>query len=219
MVDHQHWLDRWKEDRIGFHQGSVNPHLQKWFPRLAPPPGSTLFLPLCGKALDILWCAQQGYEVIGIELSQIAVEAFFSENSLDYERSEDDRFTRYRAPNITLLQGDFFDLSAEDLQACGLVYDRAALIALTAGDRPRYYAHMLSVLPPQCAMLLIAIEYDQAEMQGPPFSVPSDEIAHYYREAYDIKTLDSLSIIDEQPRWRKVGLTALQESVFALTRK
>ena len=132
---------------------------------------------------------------------------------------EDDRFVHYRARNITLLQGDFFALTAADLQGCRLVYDRAALIAMAADDRPGYYAHMLSILPTHCAMLLISLEYDQAEMRGPPFSVPTAEIRQNYRDAFDIKTLDSISVIDEQPRWRNAGLTALRESVFALTRK
>ena len=155
----------------------------------------------------------------GDRLSQIAVETFFSENSLDFERSEGNRFIRYCAPNITLLQGDFFALSAADVEPCKLVYDRASLIAMAARDRPRYYAHMLSILPMQCVMLLISLEYDQAEMQGPPFSAPTDEILQNYRDAFDIETLDSISVIDDQPRWRKAGLSALQESVFALTRK
>lgn len=218
MVDNQHWLDRWREDRIGFHEASVNRHLQNWFPRMAPAAGGKLFLPLCGKALDILWCAQQGYEVVGIELSPIAIEAFFEENSIAFERSASDRFEIYRAENITLLQGDFFELSARDLQGCKLVYDRAALIAMHGDNRLRYYEQMLTILPRDCDMLLIALEYDQQEMQGPPFSVPTDEIVRNYREHFSIKLLESNSIIDERPRWREVGLSALQESVFSLTR-
>ena len=218
MVDNQHWLDRWKDDRIGFHEAGVNRHLQRWFPRLAPAAGSGVFLPLCGKALDILWCAQQGYEVIGIELSEIAIEAFFEENSLAFEREHDDRFEIYRAPQITLLQGDFFDLVPDDLQHCRLVYDRAALIAMEGDFRERYYDHMLSILPAACAMLLITLEYDQDEMQGPPFSVPTDEMLQHYRDHFSIELLETNSVIDEGPRWRKVGLSALQESVFSLTR-
>jgi thiopurine S-methyltransferase len=218
MVDNQHWLDRWQEDRIGFHEASVNRHLQNWFPRLAPQAGSSVFLPLCGKALDILWCAQQGYDVIGIELSQIAIEAFFEENSIAFERIPSNRFEIYQAGNITLLQGDFFDLTDDDLQYCRLVYDRAALIAMEGDSRLRYYDHMLSILPRSCNMLLISFEYDQQEMQGPPFSVPTDEIMQRYGEHFSIEVLETNSIIDERPRWRQVGLSALQESVFSLTR-
>ena len=218
MVDNQHWLDRWQEDRIGFHEASINHHLLNYFPGLMPAAGSQIFLPLCGKAVDIHWIAQQGFDVLGIELSEIAIEAFFEENSIDFERSKSDRFNVYQSTNITLLQGDFFDLSKDDLKDCQLVYDRAALIALESVDRPRYYDHMLSILPASCDMLLISLEYDQTEMQGPPFSVPSDEVLDRYQTAFSIRTLETNNIIDERPRWRKVGLSALQESVFGLTR-
>lgn len=218
MVDNQHWLDRWSENRIGFHESSVNRHLRQWLPQLAPPPGSRIFMPLCGKALDIRWIAQQGYEVVGVELSQIAVEAFFEENSIAFQRSEQGRFKLYQSPGIRLLQGDFYDLQAEHLQGSSLVYDRAALIALEQEDRPRYCAHMLSILPPGCNMLLITLQYDQAEMSGPPFSVPADEVMQRYQDEFSIELLASADIVDERPRWRQVGLSALQESVFSMVR-
>jgi thiopurine S-methyltransferase len=85
-------------------------------------------------------------------------------------------------------------------------------------DRPRYYDHMLSILPGGCDMLLITLEYDQAEMLGPPFSVATDEVLQRYRDAFAIQMLETNNIIEESPRWRKVGLSALQEAVFSLTR-
>lgn len=216
MVDNQHWLDRWRENRIGFHEASVNQYLKNYLPQLALPKGATVFMPLCGKALDINWLAQQGYEVIGIELSQLAVEAFFEENSLDYERVVSDRFAIYTSGKIRLLQGDFFDLRDDDLSSCDFIYDRAALIAMELADRPRYYTHMLSVIPRASSMLLITLEYDQSEMLGPPFSVPTDEVYRYYSGAFSVNLLESNEIVDERPRWRKVGLSALRESVFHL---
>ena len=218
MVDHQHWLDRWREDRIGFHEASVNRHLQNWFAKYSGNTGSRVFVPLCGKALDMLWIARQGFEVLGVELSEIAVEAFFEENELDYRQSQQGPFRVYEADGIRLLQGDFFDLDAAALSDCELVYDRAALIALEAEDRPRYYEHMLAIAPPACRMLLITLFYDPTEMRGPPFSVPTEEVMRHYQQAFTIETLAVEEIVDEGPRWRKVGLTSLQESVFGLAR-
>ena len=216
MADLQHWLDRWQQDRIGFHEADVNHHLRQRLAEFALPSSAQIFLPLCGKAHDIAWIARQGYEVIGIEISRIAVEAFFEEQQLEVEVDEDERFRRYRAPGITLLQGDFFDLRAEDLADCALVYDRAALIAMTRAQRPEYFAHMLAILPPSMRMLLITLEYDQAEMTGPPYAVWEDEVRANYGERYDIELLERNNTIDERERWRKVGLTALGEVVFRL---
>lgn len=216
MVDNKHWLDRWNENRIGFHEATVNQHLKNYLPQFAVPAGESVFLPLCGKALDIAWLSQQGYAVIGVELSQLAIESFFAENALAYDRVESDRFAIYTSGNIRLLQGDFYDLRDDDLSDCHFVYDRAALIAMELADRPRYYEHMLSITPRASNMLLITLEYDQLEMPGPPFSVPADEVIKNYQTAFSIELLEANEIIDERPRWRKAGLTALRESVFRL---
>ena len=218
MVDHQHWHDRWREDRIGFHETTVNPHLQTYLPAFSLPAGSRIFVPLCGKALDLAWLSDQGCEVLGIELSRIALEAFFAEQERDYSCTDTDRFRIYRSGNLTLLEGDFFDLRADDLQGCALTYDRAALIAMESPDRPAYYEHMRSVLPSDSGMLLITLEYDQGEMRGPPFAVPEAEVRDHYSAEFSIRSLERNSIIDERPRWRKVGLSALEEVVFRLDR-
>jgi thiopurine S-methyltransferase len=218
MVDKQHWHDRWRENRIGFHEETVNPHLQEYLSDFGLSPGDRIFVPLCGKAVDMAWLAGQGYEVLGVELSPIALQAFFAEQGLDYECIDTDRFSEYRGEGITLLQGDFFDLRADDLRDCALVYDRAALIAMPASARPAYYRHMLSILPPRAGMLLITLEYDQADMQGPPFSTPETEVREYYGGTFTIRPLDRFSIIDERPRWRDAGLSAIDEAVFRLDR-
>jgi thiopurine S-methyltransferase len=218
MVDKQNWLDRWRENRIGFHEGEVNRHLNKYLQQFSLAAGNCVFLPLCGKSRDIAWLAEQGYEVIGIEFSELAIEAFFDEQQLEFERFDSDRFGVYKSGNISLLQGDFFDLRNDDLGACRFVYDRASLIAMNAQQRPRYYEHMLSIVPAASNMLLITLDYDQGEMQGPPFSVPRDEIYRYYDDAFSINLLESNDILDEIPRWREAGLTALDEHVFRLDR-
>ena len=185
MVDNQHWLDRWQDNRIGFHEATVNQHLKIHLPQFALPVAASVFLPLCGKAQDIAWLAQQGYEVVGIELSQLAVEAFFAENSLEFECFDTDRFRVYKSANISLLQGDYFDLRSQDLAVCDLVYDRAALIAMEQTDRPRYCEHMLSIIPSSLSkMLLITLEYEQVDMSGPPFSVLQDEVYRYYADVF-----------------------------------
>lgn len=76
------WQERWARNEIGFHLDDVHPGLRRHWPRLAVPAGAAVLVPLCGKSLDLAWLAGQGYRVLGVELSQKAVEAFSQNSSL-----------------------------------------------------------------------------------------------------------------------------------------
>lgn len=218
MSKHDHWLQRWKENKIAFHEASVNPYLQRYLGEFSLQPGATVFLPLCGKSEDIAWLAEQGFQVIGIELSALAIEAFFEEHGMRYQSFESDRFILRKSGNISLLQGDYFDLRAEDIGDCGLVFDRAALIAIEDAHRADYCEQMMSIIPASCSMLLITLDYLQSQMQGPPYAVSESEVRQHYAETYRIDLLECNNVLDERPRWREQGLDALDESVYRLHR-
>lgn len=217
-MQNEDWLDRWQKNHIGFHQGSVNTHLEKHINDFNLNPGDRIFMPLCGKAHDIAWLAKQGFEVIGIEIAGIAIESFFSEFKMQYQQFQSDKFILRRSGNIMLLEGDYFDLQSDDLAECKLVYDRAALIAMDEVSRARYSTHMQSITPADCDMLLVTLDYDQGQMSGPPFSVPRDEVYKHYQNQYQIEAFEKIQIVDDEPRWRKQGLTSLLESVYRLKR-
>ena len=113
IMQAQHWLDHWEEGRIGFHQPQVNTHLTRFWPVVAP--AGPVFAPLCGKSLDMLWLRAQGHPVLGVELAPQAIEAFFTENRLEPEITQQGPFQRWACDDLVLLQGDFFDLRPEDL--------------------------------------------------------------------------------------------------------
>lgn len=181
------WLQRWQENRIGFHQAQINVHLETYWPSLEVAAGSTVLVPLCGKSLDLLWLAGQGYRVLGVELSPLAVQAFFAENALTPEVEHGARFTRYRCGEIEILCGDFFDLQVADLAGVGGVYDRASLIALPPNMRERYAAHLSGVLTDTVPVLLITLDYQQEERQGPPFAVGEDEVRRLYTARWGVE--------------------------------
>lgn len=188
-MDTSFWLARWRENRIGFHQQHINPYLQNHLSALRLSHGDVVFVPLCGKSRDMLWLRDQGYSVLGVEVSELAIVAFFDENGLVRTREQQGSFVAWRTPGITLLQGDFFDLTPADLTGVVAVYDRAALVALPANDRQRYATHLLSLLPPEPRLLLITLEYDQREMHGPPFSVPLTEVQALFGARFNIHLL------------------------------
>lgn len=213
------WHKKWKDNEIGFHQADTNPHLRKHWPDLTVAKGSKILVPLCGKSLDMLWLRDQGYEVLGVELSPLAVEAFFEENELTPEVSEDEDFKRYRIDNLTILQGDIFNLSNEDMNSCDAVFDRASLIALPPAMREAYAGLMKGGLNNQCKILLVSMDYKQSEMDGPPFAVTTDEIENLYGDSFYVQEQEVFDVLEANPRFRERGLSRMKEHVYYLHRK
>lgn len=200
------WLDRWQEGRIGWHETSGNMSLKKHW-RIS---GRTVLVPLCGKSVDLRWLAEQGNQVVGVELSSIAVEAFFAEQELAYSVAEGD-LLRYEASNadITIYCGDFFALNSVQ---CDAHYDRGALVALPAEMRPLYAAHVSSLLTDDAEQLLITLEYDSSVANGPPFSLGDAEILGYWDR---LECVDDYNDIDNAPpKFLEAGLTAINEKVW-----
>lgn len=212
-----YWIERWKREDTGFHQNEINPYLRQYWQELHLPHGSEVFVPLCGKSRDMLWLREQGYSVLGVELSSIAVQAFFEENAYSPSRIPREKFEQWEAHGIRILCGDFFDLSKDDLVKASAVYDRASLVALSPDIRALYTFHLLSILRPGTQILLITFDYPQQEMPGPPFAVSPGEVEALYRGRAEIRLLAQLDVLEQNPRFRERGLSRLQESIFLLT--
>ena len=214
------WQERWARNEIGFHLREVNPYLQRHWPELVLAPGAQVLVPLCGKSLDMAWLAGQGYRVLGIELAESAVIAFFAEQELTPEVDQYGAFRRYRAGAVELLCGDFFALQAGDVVGCSGLYDRAALIALPEGMRERYAAHLAAILPSGCAGLLVTLDYQQAEMSGPPFAVDEALVAQLLTEQqWACELLEQADVLGQNWRFLQRGLTRLDERAYRLRKR
>ncbi len=215
-MQQEFWHERWQQNQIGFHSEDINRHLQQVWPTLNIAPGSQVFVPLCGKSNDMLYLLAQGYDVIGVELSPLAVEAFFAENGLSATTRQQRNFSISETDGLRIYCGDFFDLGASELGNVHAVYDRASLVALPPNMRRSYAAHMQQLLEPGTATLLVAFDYPQHEMQGPPFSVQTEEVQALYRNWCAVELRYTEDILDREPRFRDQGVSRLQEQVYAL---
>lgn len=159
-MDLQFWRDRWREGRIGFHEGRPNAMLERHLARLGE--RRRVLVPLCGKAEDLAFLAAAGHEVVGVELVEAAARAFFAGHE--------------GIRGVEIIVGDYFAVTPERVGPIDALYDRAALIALPAEMRAAYVEHTRRLLAPGSPGLLVAIEYAQDRMDGPPFSVPDAEV-------------------------------------------
>lgn len=216
-MDHNFWHERWRTGAIPFHEGVCNQMLSRWFDALELEAGARVFVPLCGKTFDMYWLMERRCQVLGVELSDIAVEDFFSEHELPVTRSRDSRFEMYDAPGIKILCGDIFKLDGSDLASVHAVYDRASLVALPQDLRKSYVDHLLSYLPIGAPVLLVSFEYDTTRMEGPPFCVDEAEVRALYENRYTVRHLESREVIEEKPIFRERGLDSMIEHAFLCT--
>jgi thiopurine S-methyltransferase len=199
-MDAEFWQERWRAGQIGFHEGRPNSFLERYAARLGS--GRRVLVPLCGKSVDLAYLAGLGHDVVGVELVEDAVAAFFAEHGLTPTVARDEAFVRYQAGGITILAGDVFATSAGVLGPIDALYDRAALVALPADLRARYALHLRGLLTAGTPGLLVTLEYPQEAMAGPPFSVGEDEVRGLFAGA-EVTPLDDGPL--ESPRLRATG--------------
>ena len=211
------WHKKWASNQIGFHLSEVNPYLQRHWPELSMPATARVLVPLCGKSLDLAWLAGRGHQVLGVELSEKAIEDFFNEHQIQPQISEKGAFKVYRSDAIELWCGDFFALTASDVADCVAFYDRAALIALPAPMRERYAAHLQQILPQGVRGVLITLDYDQAQMPGPPFAVGDDEVKRLLGDLWQVQALEERDVLGESWKFLQAGVTRLEERVYRVS--
>ena len=207
-MEHSFWHDRWESGRIGFHQGEPNKLLVAHFHALGLADRSRIFLPLCGKTRDIAWLLSQGYRVAGAELSEMAIVQLFDELEVEPAISDLGELKHYSGPDIDIFVGDVFALTSAMLGPVDAVFDRAAFVALPRDMRTAYAPHIAHISG-KAPQLLITFEYDTSMLDGPPFSIDSDEVEQSYGDSYDISTLAR----DDVARGFK-GLEALERVWF-----
>lgn len=203
---HEEWHERWQVGRTGWHEEDGNRNLKKYWHAT----GKRVLVPLCGKTQDLLWLEAQGNDVVGVELSEIAVLGFFEDNQLEYEKN-DGVLNAYRAltHNITLYCGDFFAFRSEPFDGH---YDRGALVALTPELRARYAKHTNTLLTDDAEQLVVTVDYDQSVCDGPPFSLSEQEITGYWPRLLKVASVDDTR--NAPPKFLDAGLTRMHEVVW-----
>ena len=215
-MDTGFWQRRWQRREIGFHKDEVHHFLQQYFPSLNLPDGSKVLVPLCGKSLDLLWLREQGYRVIGVELSQQAVEEFWQENKLEPTINLVDGFRCYQLDQLTIYCGDFFALTEQQIGPLAAVYDRAALVALPREMRRNYVRQLGRLLESGSQMLTISYDYDQQQRPGPPFSVPQRELSELFGDWCTLEKIHSEATLEKHQMLKAAGVQALIEEAYRL---
>lgn len=199
------WLERWTEGRIGWHEPYGNRSLKRFWMAT----GKRVLVPMCGKSVDLLWLEAQDNEVVGVELSPLAVRAFFDENDLEYRF--DARTQRYDAVGrrLAIVCGDYFSFADGAFDAH---YDRGALVALPRDLRARYAAHTSERLVDAAYQLVVTLEYDDGIATGPPFPVDAAEVSSYWPGLECVSSREDIT--NAPPKFLDAGLASMIEVVW-----
>jgi len=185
-IDNDLWLAMWKNSQTDFHQLLVNQQLKDHWHQVDIQKMGRVLVPLCGKSNDLLWLAAEGFQVIGVELSAIAVKAFFTENNLKPKKTRQGNFTVWRHGRISIYCGDIFLLKSETLGAIDAVYDRAALTALPENIRKPYVIKLMSLMPLLKPMLLLTTEDSDPMRNQYSAAIIDQEVSDLYSPYFDI---------------------------------
>jgi len=215
-MEPEFWHKRWHDNQIGFHQTDINPWLLEYWGKLNLKRGDLVFVPLCGKSEDMTWLVEQGFRVIGVELSEKAIKSYFDKYGKDVTVTNEGAFDVWRSENITIYRGDFFDLETDQLEEVKAVFDRAALIALKPEMRKHYVQHYFSMGLKDTQFLVITLEYDQTLKEGPPFSVSDDEVNELFQTGH-VRLLQESEVLDENQNFKNTGHSYLIERAYQVT--
>lgn len=235
------WAARWAAGHIGFHEGAPNDLLVRHGALLhaaeangAHPP--RVLVPLCGKTMDLEWLAQRGFAVVGVEAVEQACRAFFDERGAPTSltpRAGGGAVVRTGAEHptlasVSLVCVDFFSASApastpstNDPLRPGFTagYDRAALVAVPPARRADYVEVVAALLAPGAPLLLVSFEYDQARVDGPPWSLPEGDVRALFSARFDVTHLESRAVPVRNARLAAAGVNAMSESCYLLRRR
>ncbi len=214
-MSNQLWKAKWKRNDISFHQPVINPLLQQYLSTLNLYAGDRLLIPLCGKSVDMDWLSQSGFRVTGIEISEIAIKAYFDALQVSPAKQRHGCFTRWSYQNVEIWCGDIFDLTMMDLSNIKVLYDNASLTAFPADDRIQYIRHFSDNLPHDCQILLITDETPDDQQFNSVMTIDS-EVSALYSTDYQIELLHGKNCIKKDPANPLAPEQPMQEKVYLI---
>ena len=210
------WLEFWTNNETNWHSDVVTQELEKYLGLLKLESGDTVFIPLCGKSLDMIYMLNRGFSVIGVEVSEIGIKQFFHENGLDFTISQVGEFDLYSAKNIEIYCGDFFSLTSKHLCGVKAVFDRKSLIALDRNLRQKYVKHLNDIISLGVRILLITLHYPKHQMSGPPFSVDKSEVESLFSMAFNYQELKPFQDIENGLKLARSGVDYIENAAYCL---
>ncbi|XP_042142590.1 thiopurine S-methyltransferase [Ixodes scapularis] len=191
----QHWAHLWSTGDTNWHNPDGDPFLKKHQDViLAGKEDAQVFVPLCGKAVELKWFYDKGHRVVGVEVVEAPVREFFDENALPCEESFCPVLNRkiLQTPDkrLRIFICNIFDFNTSCAGPMDIVWDKGGLIAVGDADAPRYVSILKSLLAPDFSYGLWVIDYEAEGYAGTPRPMPEGRIRNLFGDGMKLTLVD-----------------------------
>jgi SAM-dependent methyltransferase len=155
------WEDLYAEGRDGWEMGSPHPSLVHLLDT-TPPPRGRVAVPGCGRGHDARFLASRGYEAVGFDFAQAAVEAAR-------------RLARQAGVDARFEQRDVFTLDRDYSHAFDGIWEYTCYCAIDPRRRAEYMRVMAAILKPG-GWFLACFFPIRSGGGGPPYPVSRSEV-------------------------------------------
>ncbi|CAH1776284.1 unnamed protein product [Owenia fusiformis] len=189
----------WDPDRVPFHKVDVHEALETYIEPLTD--GRTelkIFVPLCGKSVDLKWLCDRGHHVVGVEIAELAIQQFSEEQGIEFKSQPIGPIegTVYKSIDgkLEILSCDLFSISRQVIGGFDAVWDRGSLVAINRDQRKEYSQLMHSLVKDDGKYLITASQYDMDQYSGPPHCVTPADMETLYGEKFEIEILKEFNM-------------------------
>jgi len=168
------WQRHYDENDLGWDLGQVAPPFVSLFENNIIVPSKTL-VPGCGRGHEVVFLAENGFDVTAIDYSTGAVNHL---NSVIKNRQLKSR---------VLLQ-NFFELDSTHDGLYDLLIEQTFFCAISPNQRPLYIETVVRAL--KKGGMIAGLFYHTGQEGGPPFNTTREDIINHFSEFFEIKKLD-----------------------------
>lgn len=219
---HQHkmtvgmWKECWNTPNVEFHNPQLNELFVKYHQRMLTRPGMRIFVPLCGKAVEMKWLVDHGHKVVGLEAAPVPCKAFFEENGIPYNVKEMKGIhgEKYESldHNIVIYSCDFFLFTADICGEFDGIWDSGGLNSMDVEDREAYIRRIRTLMGKGCVNLTEFVNFDKS-MVDITWSMTKEELQKVFGEGFIVEDLNEMAA---PQRLKRQGCDTLK--LFAITR-
>ena len=176
------WQRHYEENDLGWDLGQVAPPFVKLWQEEKLPLGKVL-VPGCGRGHEVVFLAENGFDVTAIDFSSGAVT--YLKNALKKRNLEGQ-----------ILHQDFFSLDESHEGVYDLVLEQTFFCAISPKQRRDYVLNVSRILKP--GGILVGLFYHTDEQGGPPYNTTREDIEMHFSKKFEIQELDKTSLSAEQ---------------------